>query len=132
VRDVDVGRIGRMDDGVFKTRDIDLPSQSKQVLNLVLGYERPDAGIRLAVNHKSGYLLEVGDALDADGDLNVDAQTQVDLSMRVNLTRQMSVVFEALNLTNEPYYVHTARRSQNAQYETYGRSWRINLKWALF
>ena len=123
--------IGRVDDGVFRTREIKLPSQSDRALNLVLGYETPAIGVRLAANHKSAYLLEVGDALDPAGDLTVEAQTQVDLSLRYSLTRRMSVVFEALNLGDEPYYVHGSRRSQNAQYETYGRSFRINLKWAL-
>lgn len=123
--------IGRMDDGTLKTREIALPSQSDRALNLMLGYETPTLGLRLAANHKSAYLLEVGDALDPARDLTVDAQTHVDLSLRWSFSRQLSVVFEALNLGNEPYYVHASRRAQNAQFETYGRSYRINLKWAL-
>jgi len=124
-------RIGRVDDGVFRTREISLPSQSDRSLNLVLGYETPAIGLRLAANHKSAYLLEVGDALDPAGDLTVDAQTQFDLSLRYSVNRQLSVVFEALNLSDEPYYVYARQQARNAQYETYGRSYRINLKWAL-
>ena len=124
-------RIGRVDNGVFQTREVALPSQSDRAINLVLGYETPRIGVRLAANHKSAYLLEVGDALDPARDLTVDAQTHLDLSLRYSVNRQLSVVFEALNLGNEPYYVHASRRSQNAQFETYGRSYRINLKWAL-
>jgi TonB-dependent receptor len=57
-------RIGRVDNGVFQTREIALPSQSDRAINLVLGYETARIGVRLAANHKSAYLLEVGDALD--------------------------------------------------------------------
>jgi TonB-dependent receptor len=123
--------IGRVDAGVFRTREIALPSQSDRALNLVLGYETPTIGVRLAANHKSDYLLEVGDALDPDGDLTVDAQTHIDLSLRYSFSRQLTVVFEALNLSDEPYYVYARQRSRNAQFETYGRSFRINLKWVL-
>jgi TonB-dependent receptor len=124
--------IGRVDAGVFRTRQISLPSQSDRTLNLVLGYETTALGLRLAANHKSAYLLEVGDALDPAKDLTVDAQTQFDLSVRYSFSPKVSVVFEALNLSNEPYYVYASQRARNAQYESYGRSFRINLKWALF
>jgi TonB-dependent receptor len=125
-------QIGRVDGGVFRTRQISLPSQSDRTLNLVLGYETTALGLRLAANHKSAYLLEVGDALDPAKDLTVDAQTQFDLSVRYSFSPKVSVVFEALNLSNEPYYVYASQRARNAQYESYGRSFRINLKWALF
>lgn len=125
-------RIGRTDDGVFRTREIALPNQSDRAVNLVLGYESPSLGLRLAANHKSDYLLEVGDPLDPARDLRVDAQTHLDFSLRVSIGRGASLVFEALNLTNEPYYVYTSQRARNAQYETYGRSFRVNLRWALF
>jgi TonB-dependent receptor len=124
--------IGRVDEGVFRTREISLPSQSDRAINLMLGYETPTIGMRLAANHKSSYLLEVGDALDPAGDLTVDSQTHFDLSLRYNVGTQLSLVFEALNLSNEPYYVYAGQRDLNAQYETYGRSYRINLKWTLF
>jgi TonB-dependent receptor len=125
-------RIGANDSGVPVTRQIPLPSQSSRALNAVVGWESPGFGVRLAANHKSRYLLEVGNPLDADNDLYVDAQTQVDLSMRLALSKQTLLVFEALNLTDEPYYVFQARASRNAQYETYGRAYRVALKVALF
>jgi TonB-dependent receptor len=125
-------RIGAVDDGTPTTREIPLPSQSARAFNVMVGYETPTFGVRLAANHKSRYLLEVGDPLDADGDLYVDAQTQFDLSARLALSKQLSLVVEALNLTDEPYYVYQARASRNAQYESYGRSYRVALKLAMF
>lgn len=125
-------RIGANDDGSFVARTIPLPSQSKRVLNAVLGWESPAFGVRLAANHKSAYLLEVGDPIDAAADLYVDAQTQWDLSARVALGARSTLVFEALNLSDEPYYVYQSRPARNAQFETYGRSFRIGVKIALF
>jgi TonB-dependent receptor len=125
-------RIVSNDGGVPQGRDIPLPSQSDRSLNLVLGYEQPSFGLRLAANHKSKYLLEVGDPLDAGADLYVKAQTQWDLSARLALSRQVSLVFEAMNLNDSPYDVYTGQPQRNAQYETYGRSFRVAVKVALF
>jgi TonB-dependent receptor len=125
-------RIGANDGGVPATREIPLPSQSSRAFNAVVGWDSPAFGLRLAANHKSRYLLEVGDPLDAENDLYVDAQTQFDLSARVALGKHTSLVFEALNLGDEPYDVYQSRTGRNAQYETYGRAYRVALKIALF
>lgn len=123
-------RIARFDAeaGAEVSRRIPLPSQSSRVFNLVLGYEAEPLDLRLAVNHKSRYLLEVSDVLDASRDLVVDGQTQLDLSVRYALGARSALVFEALNLTDTPYFVYTGNDRRNAQYETYGRTWRLNLK----
>lgn len=115
-------------------REIPLPSQSKRTFNLTLGYEKGPLGLRLAAVHKSRYLLEVADPGDAEQDQYVDAQTHYDFTARYTLDRRMQVVFEALNLSDEHYYVHAGagNRSRNVQYESYGRSFRIGLKIATF
>ncbi|QNM98371.1 TonB-dependent receptor [Chitinimonas koreensis] len=126
--------IGRFDADAGRTlnRDIPLPSQSNRSGNLALGYEADPLSLRLAANYKSAYLLEVGDLLDARHDLYVDAQTQIDFSARYMLTRQVQLSFEALNLRDEPYYVYTGSARHNAQYETYGRSFKVGLKFSLY
>lgn len=124
-------RIGAQDGAVAKTREIPLPSQSARSFNAVVGWESPGFGLRLAANHKSRYLLEVGHPLDAERDLYVAGQTQLDLSARLALSPRASLVFEALNLGDEPYFVTQARTGRNAQYETYGRTYRLALKFAL-
>jgi TonB-dependent receptor len=113
------------------SRSIPLPSQSDRILNLTLGYENDAFSLRLAANHKSGYLLEVSDVLDASRDLYVDAQTQLDLSARVSLGKAMQLSFEVLNLNDAPYDVYTGQRERNAQWETYGRTVRLSLKYTL-
>lgn len=124
--------IGGYDAGQFVSRRIALPSQSDRSVNLSLGWESPAFGARIALNHKSPYLLEVGDVLDARQDRKVDTQNQIDASMRVQLTPQLQLQFEALNLSNERYYVYQGSKSFNTQYEQYGRAYKLSLKLAMF
>ncbi|PVV05656.1 MAG: TonB-dependent receptor [gamma proteobacterium symbiont of Ctena orbiculata] len=119
-------------DGAFVSRDISLPSQSDLTLNATLGYEKGPLGLRLAINHKSEYLSEVGDIDTKEGDLYVDEQTQYDFSAHYRIGRNMQLVFEALNLSDEEYYVYTNDQGLNAQYESYGRTYRLGIKVASF
>lgn len=112
-------------------RNIPLPNQSNRSGNLMLGYEMGAFGARLALNYKSPYLLETGDIKDASHDLYVDAQKQLDLSLRYSLNKQTQLVFQALNLTDEKYYVYTGERAYNAQYESYGPSYKLGISWSL-
>jgi TonB-dependent receptor len=125
-------RIDGYDDGALVSREISLPSQSDLTLNATLGYEKGPLGLRLAINHKSEYLLKVGDIGNSDGDLYVDDQTQYDLSAQYRIGRNMQLVFEALNLSDEEYYVYTNDQDLNAQYESYGRTYRLGIKVASF
>ncbi|NHZ95947.1 TonB-dependent receptor [Massilia sp. CCM 8734] len=123
--------IGRFDkaSGGQLTRDIRLPGQSKQIVNLMLGYESGPVSTRLALNHKSAYLLEVGgDLLDASQDRYVDAQRQVDFSLGYQINKRVQLVFEGINLNNETYYVYQGSKPYNVQYEQYGRTYKLSLK----
>ncbi|MFZ5483624.1 MAG: TonB-dependent receptor [Pseudomonadota bacterium] len=121
-------RIAGYSDGEPVARDIPLPSQSDLTLNLTLGYEQGPWSLRLAANHKSKYLLEVADLDDADTDLYVDGQTQYDFAAHYKVNKRMRVTFEALNLSDEHYYVYAGKESLNAQYESYGRTYKLTLK----
>ncbi|UXH78736.1 TonB-dependent receptor [Roseateles amylovorans] len=125
-------QIGAYDSGQWVSRRIALPSQSDRSLNLNLGWESPAFGARVALNHKSPYLLEVGDVLDAAQDRRVDTQNQVDASMRIRLMKGLDLHVEALNLTNERYYVYQGDKAHNVQYEQYGRAYKVSLKLAMF
>ncbi|WP_343733230.1 TonB-dependent receptor [Duganella sp.] len=117
----------------MRSRSISLPGQSDRVLNLMLGYEQGPLSARLAVNYKSDYLLEMGDdILDAQQDRIVDAQKQVDFSASYQLSKQIQLNFEAANLNNEKYYVYLGGKAYNAQYEQYGRTYKLSLKVSLF
>lgn len=110
-----------------QSRNIRLPNQSKQVGNLSIGWQDAKYSIRLSGNYKSSYLREVG-AVDAkENDLYSDAQLYVDLSASYFITPKMQLTFDAQNLTDEQYYVYQNRRGFNAQYESYGPTYRISL-----
>jgi TonB-dependent receptor len=125
-------RIEGYSGGTAVGRNVSLPNQSDRTMNLMLGYETGPLSMRIAANYKSKYLLEVTDIASADGDLYADAQTQYDFSMRYNVTKQVQIIFEALNLSDEKYYVYTGRSGLNAQYESYGRTYKLGAKIAAF
>ncbi len=119
-------------EGQGTSRDIPLPSQSKRTFNLTVGYEKGPWNLRVAANHKSRYLLEVSDLTNSDKDVYVDDQTQFDFAARYQLSRQIQLVFEALNLSDEKYYTYAGSASRNVQYESYGRTYKLGLKMATF
>ncbi|UUZ49961.1 TonB-dependent receptor [Massilia sp. B-10] len=115
------------------SRTIRLPGQSKQIFNLMLGYENGPVSTRLALNQKSNYLLQVGsDILDASADAYVDGQRQIDFSFGYQLSKKLQVVFEGINLNNEKYYVYQGSKAYNMQNEQYGRTYKLSLKANLF
>ena len=127
--------IGRydMDSARSLTRQIRLPGQSRTIVNLMLGYEHGSITTRIAVNHKSNYLLAVGgDILDPSADAIVDAQRQVDFSFGYQLSKKLQLVFEGINLNNEKYYVYQGAKPYNTQYEQYGRTYKLSLKATVF
>ncbi len=121
------------EDGVRSSRTIRMPGQSNKVGNIMLGYEQGPFSARLAMNYKSPYLLELGeDVLDASQDRWVDTQKQLDLSMSWTINKRWQLTFDASNLNNEKYYVYQGDKNRNAQYEQYGRSYKIGLKASIF
>ena len=128
-------QIGRYDKAAGRQlgRTIRLPGQSKQVMNIMLGYETGPLSARLALNYKSPYLLEMGgDILQQSQDHIVDSQKQLDFSLSYQLTKQLQLTFEAANLNNEKYYVYQGTKQFNVQNEQYGRTWKLSLKASAF
>ncbi|PHV07150.1 TonB-dependent receptor [Janthinobacterium sp. BJB412] len=114
-------------------RNIDMPGQSDRMLNLMLGYESGAVSTRLALNYKSPYLLELGaDILNPAQDRIVDTQKQLDFSFAYQINKQLQLVFDAANINNEKYYVYQGSKGHNAQFEQYGRTYKISLKANLF
>ncbi len=110
-----------------QTRDIVLPSQSKQVGNMSIGWQDSKFSVRLSGNYKSRFLAEVGAIDTTQNDLYADAQLYVDLSASYFITPKMQVTFDAQNITDEKFYVYQNRRNFNAQYEEYGPTYRVSL-----
>lgn len=120
-------------DGGRAMRSIRMPGQAKRTGNVMLGYEVGPFSARLALNYKSPYLLELGeDVLDSSQDRYVDSQKQLDFSLSWKLDKRWQLTFDASNLNNEKYYVYQGDKARNAQYEQYGRTYRIGLKASIF
>ena len=124
--------IGGYDDGEFIARDIPMPSQSDTSANLMIGYESDSISMRLSANYKSNYLLEVNEPMEADYDAYVDDQMQLDFSLRYYVTDSIKLHFEALNLTDEVYYSYVKNAQYNAQYESYGATYKLGITFMQF
>lgn len=108
-------------------RSIDLPNQSDTVGNFMVGWENDRFNMRLAANYKSGYLLELGAIDDKAHDQYADDQLHVDFKAGYFLTPELQLTFEAQNLTDESYYVYSGHHRYNAQYEEYGKTYKVGL-----
>ncbi|MDR7088043.1 TonB-dependent receptor [Cellvibrio fibrivorans] len=124
--------IGGYDDGEFVARDIPMPSQSDTSANFMIGYESDKISMRLSANYKSNYLLEVLEPMEVDYDAYVDDQMQLDFSLRYYLTESIKLHFEALNLTDEVYYSYVKDTQYNAQYESYGATYKLGITFMQF
>ncbi|MBC8650856.1 TonB-dependent receptor [Pseudomonas sp. MTM4] len=108
-------------------RSIDLPNHSDTVGNLMVGWENDVFNMRLAANYKSEYLAEVSGVDDEAHDLYADEQLFLDFKAGYFITPNLQLTVEALNLTDESYFVYTGRRNYNAQYEEYGPTYKLGL-----
>lgn len=124
--------IGGYNDGEFIARDIPMPSQSDTSANFMIGYESDKISMRLSANYKSNYLLEVLEPMEADYDAYIDDQMQLDFSLRYYLTGSIKLHFEALNLTDEIYYSYLKDTQYNAQYESYGATYKLGITFMQF
>lgn len=104
-----------------------LPNQSDTVGNFTLGYENKSVSLRLTMAYKSENLEEI------DGDLirMEDDHQQVDFSAKYFVNENFNVYFNAVNITDEPFYNYFGQRNINAQYEEYGRSFELGFKWTM-
>ena len=122
-----------LDLGADADRDsiIDLPRQSDLIGNLVLGYEYGPLSLRLAAAYKGRRLLEL-DLGEADNDLYQNEHVQLDFTARYDVTDNWQLLFDAVNLTDEPFYAYHGGSRFNGQYEEYGPSLRLGLTYRNF
>ncbi len=96
-----------------------LPGQSKSIGNLAVSYEKYGISTRLSYNLNGKNILEIGS--DAEEDLWVDDHSQLDFLFRVQVAKSWSIIFEAINITDEPYTVYENTPDRLRQQEYY--SW---------
>ena len=113
----------------FRDEKIAMPRQADRVLNFALGYETDRFSSRLAFAHKSERLLGLEELDDPAFDVFQDAHTQLDLGMKYYVNGRWQFNLDANNLTDEPYYAYFGDRRYNAQYEIYGRTIAIGVRY---
>ena len=109
-----------------------LPRTPEWVLNGAVGWENRHLSFRLAATYRDIALLGTEDLEDEDFDIFQDEHTQVDFSAKWNITDQWQLAFAATNLTDEPYYTYFGSRAYNSQYEEYGRTFSLGVKYTPF
>ena len=106
---------------------IDLPLTSDLIWNLAVGYESGRTSIRLAGTSRDERLLELGG--DPEEDLYEDKHLQWDFSAKYFITDKIQIFASIINITDEPFYAYQAEPRFNAQYEEYGRTYSLGLRW---
>lgn len=113
----------------FRDEKIAMPRQADRVLNFAMGYETDRFSSRLAFSHKSERLLALEELDDPAFDVFQDTHTQLDLGMKYYVNGQWELTLDANNLTDEPYYAYFGDRRYNAQYEIYGRTIALGVRY---
>ncbi|WP_282145661.1 TonB-dependent receptor [Alteromonas stellipolaris] len=113
-----------LDGEKFETQ---LPNQSDTIGNLTFGYEANDFSLRLAMTYKSENFEEIdGDMLRFE-----DEHAQLDFTAKYFINDDMQVYFNAININNEPFYNYFDSRTNNAQFEEYGRTFELGFTWQM-
>ncbi|MCO1334732.1 TonB-dependent receptor [Microbulbifer sp. OS29] len=112
-----------------RSNKIPMPSQADIVGNFVVGYEQDAFSMRFSAAFRGERLLDV-DLEDAGNDRYEEDHLQLDLSARYRFDNGLQLSFTGVNLTDEPYYVHSS--GFNGQYEEYGPTYAIGLSYSTF
>ncbi|WP_440056086.1 TonB-dependent receptor [Pseudoalteromonas sp. T1lg65] len=105
----------------FIDADDNLPNQSDNIGNLMVGYEDDTISARLSASYKSKSFIQT----ENDQRVYQDDHLQLDFSAKYYLNEQTQVFFNAVNLTDELLYIYQGNKRYNYQYETYGRSFEL-------
>lgn len=112
----------------FTDASDELPSQSDKIANFTVGYETNDISARLSTSYKSeAFLFQ-----DAKRDVYEDAHTQVDLNIKYYVSDKSFIYLNAVNLTDEAYYLYHGNSNFNYQYEEYGRTFELGFTYNSF
>jgi TonB-dependent receptor len=113
---------------LFDGRKIDLPSNSRNTFNAVLGYDKGPFTLRVAGTYRDSYLDEIGG--DPEEDRIVDDHFQVDISAKYRLTDQVRLFFDWINVNNARYfaYQNLSGNQRLLQYEKYGPTFKFGAR----
>jgi iron complex outermembrane receptor protein len=109
---------GKLDDGG------ELLNSSKNTANLTGYFENERFSARLAYNYRSAYKAGV----DRGASQHVDSMPSLAGSLNVKLTEQLTLTFDALNLTNETIKMYAENKDRPRAFYSNGRTFYIGLR----
>lgn len=109
---------GKLDDGG------ELLNSSKDTYNVTGYFENERFSARLAYNYRSAYKAGV----DRGASQHVDSMPSLAASINVKLTEQLSLTFDALNLTNETIKMYAENKDRPRAFYSNGRTFYIGLR----
>jgi TonB-dependent receptor len=111
--------------GSFDTPDrrgASFPGTSDTIINASLFYEKFGASVRLSYQWRSDWVDTLGGlGTGSSGDERRAAYGNLDLAIRMAVTPQLTLFFDANNLTDETYVAYQGIRSQPTEVEQIGR-----------
>ncbi|MFC5481234.1 TonB-dependent receptor [Massilia suwonensis] len=109
---------GELDDGG------ELLNSSKRTWNLTGYFENERFSARLAYNFRSAYKAGV----DRGASQHVDDMPSLAASVNVKLTEQLTLTFDALNLTNETIKMYAENKDRPRAFYSNGRTFYVGLR----
>jgi len=98
-------------------RKVDMPKQSGNIANLMLGYEKGGFDLRVAMKYRDRYIDEL---VDPDYDRYTADHTQWDVTAKYRFSDNWLVYAEVTNLGDEPEHYYSGNRNRLFQYDEYG------------
>ena len=113
---------------------------SEDVYNLSVGYDKGPFDIRLSLVSRSPYLDYLADEdspAETQEDLNVDNirytddHKQLDFNLKYDISDNLSIKFDINNIDDEPEYYYWGRPDRLSQYDVYGTTYSIGVRYKL-
>ena len=105
-----------------------LPGLSKDTANFMVYYEKYGVSTRLAYNYRSSYFSKFSWSEEA---LYIDSYNQLDFQLGYEFTKNMSINFEAKNITGENVYEYVGNPSRAYAVRDNGRTYSLSFKYSL-
>ena len=110
---------------------------AKKVANFMLGYQDDKWDMRLASNYRDDYLDSLFDGGAAQAGLTndqiryTDSHLQWDFTAKYNMTDDLVLNFEMINLNDAPEYYYWGNPSRLSQYDEFGTTYAIGVRYSL-
>lgn len=107
-------------------RIVDMPKQSANIANVMLGYEKGGFDFRVAMKYRDRYIHEL---VDEDYDSYTDEHMQLDITAKYRFSDSWQLYAEITNLGDEPEYYYAGRASRAYQYDEFGTTSAIGIQY---